>query len=404
MNDINDNIIRIVFEYLRVIVEYFNFGNFLENNPPIRLLVLGAIVLAMLVVAHFICKFIEKRLKAHVAAREEKRKTGAVLPEKPEAMPRLDMVMFARVMRDAKWLIYLFILGWGLKRLILAPPTAAAISILVTTFCTLVGISFCVAIVPFNMDLYLRRRGSTLGTSQAKSLVPIIKGVIWAVGLTFLLDNIGCQVSTIIAGLGIMGVAVGLAGQAILRDFFSYIVILFDKPFRIGDFLVLEDGKRGNVIYIGPKTTRLRNLEDNIIICANSEMTSKTLVNLGNIREREVELEIGVSFNMAMPIVRKVPEILKEVVNSIPKCRFERACMLKFGTANYIFQLIYKVDGVDGGVTEFMNIQSEVNLSIQEKLDKENIVGAYPTEYVILQNQEPPAPLPEKPAHAAPAS
>ena len=225
--------------------------------------------------------------------------------------------------------------------------------------------------------------------------MPIIQGLIWAIGLTFLLDNVGLHVSTIIAGLGIVGVAVGLAGQAILSDFFSYIVILLDKPFQVGDFLELSDGKSGSVEYIGPKTTRLLSLDGDTIVCANASLTRGILVNMGNIREREVILEIGVAYATPMPVVRKLPEYLMEVVNSFPQCRYERACMLKFGSANYLFQLIYKVSPQPGGLNAFMDAQSNVNLAIQEMLNNRKIAGAYPTETILLNNVTPPPTPPE---------
>ncbi len=114
---------------------------------------------------------------------------------------------------------------------------------------------------------------------------------------------------------------------------------------------------------------------------------------MGNIREREVILEIGVAYATPMPVVRKLPEYLMEVVNSFPQCRYERACMLKFGSANYLFQLIYKVSPQPGGLNAFMDAQSNVNLAIQEMLNNRKIAGAYPTETILLNNvTQPPTP------------
>lgn len=235
----------------------------------------------------------------------------------------------------------------------------------------------------------------TLQTSQSRSLMPIIKGVIWAIGLTFLLDNLGLHVSTIIAGLGIVGVAVGLAGQAILADFFSYIVILLDKPFKIGDYVELTDGRAGDVEYMGPKTTHLRNLNDDLIICANSEMTKGVLINQGSIHERIVIEQIGVDYSTPIEKLKNMSALLQEIVDSFSQCSFDRACLLSFGASNLQFQLIYLVSEQRDGIKAFMNTRSQVNIAILERFNKEGISMAFPTEHVYLTD------LDEKPATPA---
>ena len=259
--------------------------------------------------------------------------------------------------------------------------------IIFTALGILFGIKFFSSFIPFNIDLSLRRRGATLKTSQTQSLMPIVKGVIWAIGITFLLDNLGLHVSTIIAGLGIVGVAVGLAGQAILADFFSYIVILLDKPFRIGDFIEISDGRSGAVEYMGPKTVHLRSLEDDLIICANSELTKGVLINQGSIHERVVIEEIGVAYDTPPDQLKHLSDLLRDIVNSFPQCSFDRACLLSFGSSNLIYQLIYLVGEQRGGLRDFMNTRSQVNIAIIERFAEEGIVMAYPTETVIMKGQ-----------------
>lgn len=195
------------------------------------------------------------------------------------------------------------------------------------------------------------------------------------------------HVSTIIAGLGIVGVAVGLAGQAILADFFSYIVILLDKPFRIGDFIEISDGRSGAVEYMGPKTVHLRSLEDDLIICANSELTKGVLINQGSIHERVVIEEIGVAYDTPPDQLKHLSDLLRDIVNSFPQCSFDRACLLSFGSSNLIYQLIYLVGEQRGGLRDFMNTRSQVNIAIIERFAEEGIVMAYPTETVIMKGQ-----------------
>lgn len=367
---------------LREWLAYLDIERFLKLNPPLRLLLVVGIVVVLFVAVKLGCAFVRKKIEALNISGKKKMNIQSKAAEK--VISAMDDNLFEKVIRDVKQFLYLLIALWGLRRVNIDVAYFDIVTEIFYVLCGFVGIKFFSDFIPFNIDLYLRKRGSTLNSSQIRSLLPIIQGVIWTTGLTIMLDNAGFHVSTIIAGLGIIGVAVGLAGQAILADFFSYIVILLDKPFKIGDFVVLSNGKSGQIIYIGPKTTRMLSLNNNVIVCANTEMTKGILENQGEITHREVEVEIGVALTVPMDIVRKVPSVLREVIESFPQCSFERACMLKFGTANYIFQLIYHVRPKNADLTEFMNIQSEVNLAYTERMTKEGMVGAYPTETLIL--------------------
>lgn len=384
-------------DYLKYFVKYFDLENFIANNHPLKLLTILGAMIVMMIAAYFLCELIRKRIIKYAVGRKIKGQTGE--ERKEEVEERLDKHLFTRLMKSARILLYLLVLGWAMHQVTIGPIYATAVNLIFTTLCTLAAIIFITSFIPFQMDVYFRRHGSTLKETQARSLLPIIEGIIWAVGGTFLLDNIGLHVSTIVAGLGIMGVAVGLAGQAILKDFFSYIVILVDKPFTVGDFVELSNGKSGSVEYVGPKTTRLLSLDGDTVVCANAEMTTGVLINQGSIKEREVELELGIAYSNPMPLVRKFPEMIREVIESFPQCRMERCCMLTFGTANFIFQIIYRVSPQPGGLNAFMQTRHEVNLAIQTMLNDRNIPGAYPTQTILLTNMTPPQPAPSPVPH-----
>lgn len=387
-------------ETIARLLEYFDLKGFFEANSPIRLAIIFCIMAVFGAIVHFVSGFIQRKLEKYVLAKEP------INPDPREgpkgSVKQMDVRLFERVIRNTRRVFYLIILYWGLSRLVIGPLYAEVVRTIFIGLCIWAGIEFFTAFVPFNIDLYLRRRGATLQTSKSRSLLPIIKGLIWAIGLTFLLDNLGFHVSTIIAGLGIVGVAVGLAGQAILADFFSYIVILLDKPFRIGDFVELDDGKCGDVEYMGPKTTHLRNLEDDLIVCANSMMTKGILINKGSIREREVVVQIGVAYDTPTDTLKRMPEILKAAVESVESCRFDRACLLSFGNSNLNYQLLYFVSGRREEIRAFMNIRSEVNVAILAAFNREGISMAFPTEHVLFTDLDQqtlapkPAGAPEK--------
>lgn len=369
---------------LRHLFEVFDLKNFLQANSPIHLMVIFGIMCVFFLLARFLCALVEKKLEKYFASKSEPPGEKATGPR--DGLDIMDFDMFEKVMRNVRRLLYLCVLYWGLSRLALGQEYFEIIRIIFVTLCIWAGIEFFTAFVPFNLDLYLRRHGATLKTSQSRSLLPIVKGLIWAIGLTFMLDNLGFHVSTIIAGLGIVGVAVGLAGQAILADFFSYIVILLDKPFRIGDFVELSDGKKGSVEYMGPKTTHLRNLAGDLIICANSEMTKGILVNQGSLEERLVDIGISISYSTPIPLLRKFPDILRDIVDSVPGCHFERATLLNFGASNLQFQLLYHIGYPRNELLAYMQTQSEINMTILAKCEELGISMDYPTEHVLIND------------------
>lgn len=375
-------------ETIAKLLEYFDLKEFFEVNSPLHLAIISGIVIALLIASRLLCAVIEKKVEKLVNNWQGET-VQQPQPGKSQ-LSSMDFELFERVMRTMRLVLYLIVLSWGFKQINLGVIYANVMRIIFVALCIWAAIRFFTAFVPFLIDLNLRRHGTTLKTSQSRSLLPIIKGVIWAIGLTFLLDNLGFHVSTIIAGLGIVGVAVGLAGQAILRDFFCYIVILLDKPFRIGDYVEVGEGKAGEVEYMSPKSTRLRNLNDDLIVCANSEMTGGILVNQGSIHEREVIINIGVAYDTPLQKIKDLPGMLGDVINSIPQCSYDRACLLGFGSSNLQFQILYFVSEQRGGIRDFMMTQSRVNMAILDKFAAENISMAYPTEHVLFTNLDKP--------------
>lgn len=367
-------------ETMARLLEYFDLKEFIQNNHPLKLAIVFGVVIILLIAARLFCVLIERKVEKVVSGWHTDSGDGKM------SLTGMDFTLFERVMRDTRLVLYLFVISWGVKQLNFGVVYAEIVRVIFVSICILATILFFTAFVPFIIDINLRRHGATLKKSQSRSLLPIVKSLIWAIGLTFLLDNLGFHVSTIIAGLGIVGVAVGLAGQAILADFFSYIVILLDKPFRIGDYVEVSDGKAGDVEYMGPKTTRLRNLNDDLIICANSEMTKGVLVNLGPIHEREVVLNIGVAYDTPLATLKRLPDIFRDLINSIPQCSYDRACLLNFGSSNLQYQVIYMVSEQRGGIRDFMLTRSKVNVAILEKFAEEKVSMAFPTEHVLFTN------------------
>jgi small-conductance mechanosensitive channel len=221
---------------------------------------------------------------------------------------------------------------------------------------------------------------------QAAGLIIILNVTIWVVGFIFLLDNLGYNIGTLIAGLGIGGIAIALAAQTILGDLFSYFVIFFDKPFEIGDFIGVDD-KAGSVEYIGIKTTRIRTPAGEQLICSNKDLTDSRVHNYGRMQKRRVVFNIGVTYQTAAAKLKKIDGMVKDIIEMQEEVQFDRAHFVSFGDSSLNFEIVYYILTPD--YTLFMNKQQEILFAIFEAFEKEKIEFAYPTQTLFLQGESP---------------
>ncbi len=241
-------------------------------------------------------------------------------------------------------------------------------------------LSFCVD--HFVAHLQIGRSRSDLAAQSARqNLTTIGKAIIWIGGGLFLLSNVGINVSTLITGLGIGGIAVALAAQAILGDTFSSFTISLDKPFEIGDFVVV-DGLRGTVERIGLKTTRIRSISGELLIFANSDLTKSRIQNYQQIQSRRATLQLGVTYETPADTLETIPTLIKEIVTSMPKTRFDRAHFVAFGASSLNFEAVYYVDTAI--YNEFMDTQQAINFKIRRTFAERDIGMAYPTNTVYV--------------------
>jgi small-conductance mechanosensitive channel len=205
--------------------------------------------------------------------------------------------------------------------------------------------------------------------------------VLWAVVLLLVLDNLGVEVTALIAGLGVGGIAVALALQNILGDLFASLSIIVDKPFVIGDFIVVGDFL-GSVETIGLKTTRVRSLSGEQLIFSNNDLLSSRVRNYGRMLERRVVFSIGVTYQTPREKLEKIPRLIRESVELQPEIRFDRAHFKEYGDFSINFETVYYVLSRD--YNQYMNTQQAINLAIHERFEGEGIEFAYPTQTLHL--------------------
>lgn len=230
---------------------------------------------------------------------------------------------------------------------------------------------------------FLRKRyPNAHGTLQ--SILIVLRVAVWGVACVFALDNLGFNVSAVLAGLGIGGVAVALAVQTILGDLFNYFVVCFDKPFEAGDFIVV-DKHSGVVENIGVKSTRVRSLDGEQLVFSNSDLTGSRIRNFKRMAERRVLFKLGLIYETPPEKIPGICDQIRKIIQSIPKTRVDRVHFKEFGDFSLNFEVVYYVLSSD--YNQYMDTQQKINLSVMEYFKKEGFEFAYPTtvEYVYPQ-------------------
>lgn len=213
--------------------------------------------------------------------------------------------------------------------------------------------------------------------------------VLWSVALLLLLSNFGVDVTALVAGLGVGGIAIALAVQNILGDLFASLSIVLDKPFVVGDFIIFDNfNYLGSVESIGIKTTRIRSLTGEQIICSNNDLLNTRIRNFKRMHERRVVFKLGVVYQTPPEKLEMIPPMIREIIETQNKTRFDRAHFQSYGDFSLNFEIVYYVLTPDYNV--YMDIQQNINLEIYRRFLEHNIEFAYPTQTVFLQRDSVP--------------
>ena len=204
----------------------------------------------------------------------------------------------------------------------------------------------------------------------------IARFLLWSVLLLLLLDNLGFNVSTLLAGLGVGGIAVGLALQNILGDLFSSLSIVLDKPFQIGHFIVI-DAFSGTVENIGLKTTRIRSISGEQLVFSNTDLTKARLRNYRHMQERRIVFGFGVGYDTPPQVVEQIPARVREIIQKQSQTRFDRAHFKDFGEYSLQFEVVYWMTTAD--YTLYMDTQQAINLELMRSLEQLGARFALPT-------------------------
>jgi small-conductance mechanosensitive channel len=208
--------------------------------------------------------------------------------------------------------------------------------------------------------------------------------VLWALLFILALDNVGVQVTALVAGLGIGGIAIALAAQSVLGDLFASLAIVLDRPFAPGDFIVVGD-MAGSVERVGIKSTRVRSLSGEQLIFGNSDLLNSRIHNYGRMVERRVVFTLGVTYDTPAERVEAIPGIVRTAIEAQPSARFDRAHFHAYGESALNIEAVYYVLSPDYGA--YMDTQQAINLQLLNRFRQEGIEFAFPTRTVHVYGE-----------------
>ena len=247
------------------------------------------------------------------------------------------------------------------------------------------GIEVAVTVVDYLTNKYVAV--SAEGDAQAEANLGTIAELIrlmvriglWVLGSLFVLANLGINVTSLIAGLGIGGIAIAFALQGVLSDLFASFSIYLDRPFRIGDYIVIGTDS-GTVEKIGIKSTRLRTLQGEELVVANAELTSARVQNFKKMDERRIVATIGITYETPYKLVENVPSVITEAFEAFDGGRLDRVYFTSFGDSALVFEIVYFIESPE--MKDFLEVQQRFNLMLLKAFTEKGIEFAYPTQTI----------------------
>ncbi|GAA0880838.1 mechanosensitive ion channel family protein [Algoriphagus jejuensis] len=349
-------------------METFLDKEYFGNTVQAYLIVLGTIALGLILVTAF-RKLVLKRIRKAVSNTDT----------------TIDDFIVDSIGKFVVPIVYFIIIYAGLKTLVWPERFSTILEVAFVVVMTYYAIRLISSVLIMLLESYIRRQeGGEEKVKQMGGIILITNVMIWILGLVFMFGNLGYDVTAIIAGMGIGGIAIALAAQNILGDLFNYFVIFFDQPFEVGDFLVIGD-KNGVVEKIGIKTTRIHTLSGEQLVFSNSDLTNSRIHNYKKMQRRRIVFGVGVTYETPVEQVRGIPGLLKEIVESQKGVEFDRAHFKSFGDSSLDFEIVYYVNSAE--FNAYMDVQQEFNLQIYEKFGERGISIAFPTRTLYVRNE-----------------
>ena len=350
---------------MREFINQIYWGNTIESY----LIALGILILGVMLVK-ILQKIVLYRLKKWA------KKTDT----------NLDDLLIKSIEKSIIPLLFFGVVYSAVTSLTIIPRVSKIIEIASLFITTFFIVRFIASSILITLTYFIKKqeRGEEKAR-QLRGMTVLINIFVWVIGLVFIMDNLGFDISAVVAGLGIGGIAIALAAQTILGDLFSYFVIFFDRPFEVGDFITVQD-KVGTVEYTGIKTTRIRALTGEQLVFSNTDLTNSRIHNFKKMQERRVVFKLGVVYQTTAAQLEEIPKIVRGIIEQQSDVRFDRGHFASYGDFSLNFEFVYYVLGSD--YVKYMDTQQSINLKIYNEFEKREIGFAYPTQTLFVNKEE----------------
>ncbi len=297
--------------------------------------------------------------------------------------------MLIKIIDDIHWPFYIFI---ALYAAIKSAKVTGAIDTFMDTAAFIAIVYYATGAIQtaikYTTQKLIKRRQreqKQIDTSVIDFLSGLLKAIMWLIAFLIVISNLGYDITTLIAGMGIAGIAIAFALQNVLTDIFASFSIYFDKPFRVGDFIII--GKdMGTVKKIGIKTTRIQTLQGQELVVSNKDLTSTRINNYKKMQKRRIAFTFGVTYDTPSVKLKRILEIMPPIFEKIDLAELNRVHFKKFADSSLDFEVVYYIDTSD--YNKYMDIQQDINFAIKEAFEKEGIEFAYPTQTLFVNTQK----------------
>jgi len=243
-------------------------------------------------------------------------------------------------------------------------------------------------LIDYAMLLFTEKRmdAEDPGSTTAAGIIGTVARIIFISMMVLVgLSTIGFDIDTLVAGMGIGGIAIALAINGILQDLFGSLTIALDKPFAVGDFIQVGEFS-GTVENVGLKSTRVRSSTGEQLVMSNGDLLSSRLRNFGRMEERRGNMALGVTYDTSAEELEAIPTMIEEIIREEPLARFDRAHFASFGDFSLNFAIVYWIE--TAAYKDYMDTTQSINLKIKRKFEKEGIDMAFPTQTIYVNKDQ----------------
>ena len=296
------------------------------------------------------------------------------------AQGQVDPLLAGPTLRTASQLALVLVADWSWAAL----PLPSQANQLYQAASGLLALLLVVRLINGGLERLLasaaNRLGETGGLDRISALLPMLRGAIWLLGALVYLQNQGLRLTAVLGALAGAGLGIGFALQVPARDFFSYLTILLDQPFQLGQLLRFDD-VTGRVLKVGLRSTHLRSLDGELVVINNANLLAKTLRNYGDQQERRVLQRLLLRLDSGAEAAAGVPQLVKAAIGRWPQARFDRCHLLELTPGGLLFELAYFLDASNPGLA--FDRQQAINLDLLASLERAGLALADPAEAAV---------------------